>query len=132
MAMDNFEQLSELLSPLLSDPEAMNSLRQAAEQMGLGGLLPDGGVQSAAPPQATPPKEEPYPLSAPAGISPELLSTMGRLLPLLSSPAEDDSTRLLDSLRPFLSGPRAERLDMARQLLSIGRIISILKESKLM
>ena len=39
--MDNLGELGALLTPLLSNPETMNSLRQAAEQMGLGGLLPE-------------------------------------------------------------------------------------------
>ena len=34
--------LSSMVNSLLSDPEAMNGLRQAAEQMGLGELLSGG------------------------------------------------------------------------------------------
>lgn len=128
--MDNLEQLGAMLTPLLSDPETMNSLRQAAEQMGLGGLLPDG--EEIHKPETVSHKPEDPPQLPLSGLSPELLSTVGRLMPLLSAPKEDNTTRLLDALRPFLSQPRAKRLDEAERLLSLTRVLSILKESKLM
>lgn len=130
--MDNLDRLSALLTPLLSDPEAMSSLRQAADQMGLGGLLPENDDShtsaQAAPDEAAQRRNEP----PQTGLPPELLSAVGRLMPLLSAPGEDDASRLLCALRPFLSSHRAKRLEEAERLLSLTRVLSILKESKLM
>jgi len=128
--MDNLEQLSAMLTPLLNDPETMNNLRQAAEHMGLGGLLPEDGKN----PEAVSSQSQPQTRNEAetSGISPEMLSAVGKLMPLLSAPKDDNTTRLLCALRPFLSQPRAKRLDEAERLLSLTRILSILKESKLM
>lgn len=123
--MDNLNQLSELLAPMLSDPQTMNSLRQAAEQMGLGGLLPEGEGHEESCEQEAPPRTQ-------QNIPADMLSAVSRLAPLLSAPKEDETTRLLAALRPFLSQPKAKRLDEAERLLSVTRALSILKESKLM
>lgn len=135
--MDNLGDLSSLgdlsamLTPLLSDPETMNSLRQAAEQMGLGGLLPDSTQTSFGGEHNEDAHTEPEKASS-GGVSSDLLSAVTRLAPLLSAPKEDDATRLLTALRPFLSQSRIHKLDEAERLLSLTRVLSILKESKLM
>ena len=126
--MDNLEELSALVAPLLNDPETMNSLKQAAEQMGFGSLLSgasDGSSEKAA---GGAEKKATQPIELPT----EMLSAAARLAPLLSAQKEDNTTRLLSALRPFLSQPRAKRLDEAERLLSVTRVLSILKESKLM
>lgn len=132
--MDNLEQLSAMLTPLLSDPETMSSLRAAAEQMGLGGLLPEDTAASAddeKTPREPTPSERPSPQPA-DGMNTDILSAVTRLAPLLSAPKEDDTTRLLSALRPFLSEQRVRKLEEAERLLSLTRVLSILKESKLM
>ncbi len=132
--MDNLGDLSAMLSPLLNDPDAMKSIRQAAEQMGLGGLLPDE-IPEKQVPQSDQPKAEPIEEEKTNdGAMPqaELLTAVARLAPLLSAPQEDDTTRLLTALRPFLSESRVQKLDKAERLLSLTRVLSILKESKLM
>jgi|GEM_PF-1051270 len=133
--MDNLEQLGSMLTPLLSDPDTMNSLRQAAEQMGLGGLLPDSeeGAEKTEQPETPADDVSGKKASFPGGaLSPEMLSTLSKVMPLLSSKGDDDAVRLLSALRPFLSTHRARRLDEAERLLSLTRVLSILKESKLM
>lgn len=62
----------------------------------------------------------------------DLFSAVTKLAPLLSAPKEDETTRLLSALRPFLSQERARKLDEAERMLSLTRVLSILKESKLM
>lgn len=127
--MDNLSELGALITPLLSDPQTMSSLRQAAEQMGLGGLL-DGTVGGTGDSDApSPPCVTAQPESA---LPADILSAVTKLAPLLSAPKDDNSTRLLAALRPFLSQPRARKLDEAEKLLSLTRVLSILKESKLM
>lgn len=134
--MDNIEQLGAMLQPLLNDPETMNSLRLAAEQMGLGGLLPgnDAGSSDASrnDTAAKEKTEEKEPRASGLPVSAELLTAVTKLAPLLNAPAEDNTARLLTALRPFLSPTRIKRLDEAQQLLSLARVLSIMKESKLM
>jgi len=99
--------------------------------MGLGGLLPGSDGGQSAPgeaPQANSSDQKTKPDSASA----EMLSAVTKLAPLLSAPKDDDTTRLLSALRPFLSQSRAKRLDEAERLLSVSRVLSIMKESKLM
>lgn len=132
--MDNLGELSAMVAPLLNDPQAMENLRKAAEQMGLGGLLPDpdgaGGGETV--PKEAPRTYNPAHKTKTDNASADMLSAVTKLAPLLSAPKDDDTTRLLSALRPFLSQSRAKRLDEAERLLSVSRIISIMKESKLM
>lgn len=133
--MDNLGDLSALLTPLLNDPQAMDNLRAAAEQMGLGDLLTGGAPAEHKPDDPGQPKNTSAPemaRSAPEMPGAELLSAVTKLAPLLSAPQEDDTTRLLAALRPFLSRHRLQKLDKAERLLSMTRLLSILKESKLM
>ena len=125
--------LSSMVNSLLSDPEAMNGLRQAAEQMGLGELL-SGGSSSGGGDAVSEHSQQRAEKRPPSSAFPdgELLSAVTKLAPLLSAPQEDDASRLLAALRPFLSQPRAQKLDQAERLLSLTRVLSILKESKLM
>ena len=52
--------------------------------------------------------------------------------PLLSSlNNSDDTTRLLDSLRPFLSHERQEKLDKAEKMLKLFRLMPLLRENGL-
>lgn len=58
----------------------------------------------------------------------ELLSSMMKLLPLLSTvQQETDSTRLLRALRPMLSAPKQKRLDEALRLMQLLRFLPLLK-----
>ena len=124
--MDNIEQLSSLLSPILSDPEALGSILETAEQLGLGGML---GGNSAPPPPPSQPRAE----DLGGGISPDLLSTVGKLAPILASVGkEDDTSRLLLALKPFLSGKRERKLETAERMVSMMRVLSVLKDNKLM
>ncbi len=130
--MDNLNELSAMVAPLLNDPQAMDNLRKAAEQMGLGGFLPDSpsaedagdnegesrGTQRNKQPQC-------------GDAQPDMLSMLTKLAPMISADRDDDAARLLSALRPFLSQQRARKLDEAERLLSIGRVLSIIKESKL-
>lgn len=123
--------MSEALQSILSDPSAMEQIRE------LGGMLGLGSETSAA--QKEPPKQ-------PDGIS-SLLSSLGnnqsssapnadmigmmmKLAPLLGSMNEEnDSTRLLYALKPFLSEKRRRRIDQSVRLLGIMRILPLIKES---
>ena len=108
------EDLSAKLSGILSDPEAMKELTALASELGVN----TPGVHKEPEPQ--PPAD------------PSVLSVMSGLIPLMGSlRQEDDTTRLLDAIRPFLSDERKEKLDKAKKLLRMMKLLPLLKDLNL-
>ena len=104
------EDLSEKLAGLLSSPEGMQKIQSA--MAALGGALP----QEEAPP---PP---------PAESGPDM-AMLGKILPLLSNlNQENEDTRLLSALRPYLHGQRAQRLEESMRLMQLMRLLPLLTE----
>lgn len=136
--MDNFE---ETLGNILSNPEAMSKISELSKSLGLSqsdtssqkentnsGF--DMSMLSNLLGGSAPKKEDKNPLSSllNGSLSPELLSSLTRFLPLLQGMnKEDESTVLLNALRPFLSNDKRKRLDEAQKMLKIMRIIPKLK-----
>lgn len=108
------------------------------------GSLGGGNSQNTAPP---PPAQVQNPLGALGalgglgglgggnplgGVTPEMLSMVTKLGPLLGQVnQESDSTRLLNALRPLLSGERQKKVDEAMKILQMMRLLPLLKESGL-
>ncbi len=135
--MDNFE---EAIGNILSNPEAMSKISELSKSLGLGQNTSNQNEQknsgfdmsmlSNILGGSTPKKEEQNPLSSlmSGGLSPELLSSITRFLPLLQGlNREDESTALLNALRPFLSKEKQKRLSDAEKMLKIMRILPKLK-----
>lgn len=93
MATDNLPDLS----ALLSDPTALSAAMEMAKGLFAGADRGSGGGEQSAQPQQAPPAQ-----------------------PL---PAEDDKTRLLLALKPFLSPKRSEK---------VGAVISLMKAMQIM
>ncbi|MBQ6816752.1 MAG: hypothetical protein IJP26_05955 [Clostridia bacterium] len=108
--MDN---LSEKISSLLSDPAALDQIRNMAE-----GLFADN--KTPAEPQINPAEEAP--LNFDFG---KMLSVMGKL----KSTATDERSKLLLALKPHLSPKRQERADKAVKILRLLDLLPLLKES---
>ena len=107
------DDLNAKLSGILSDPEAMKEIAALASSLG----VDTSGVHKA--------PEQPKPAPSDSGA----LSMMTSLMPMLGSmSAEDDTTRLLDAIRPFLSEERRQKLDKAKKLIRIMRLMPMLKE----
>lgn len=113
--MDDF---SEQISKILSDPQAMEQIKSMAGMFGS-----ENNSRPAPAPQ-------PIQNSPPAGMmSPELLSAVGRVMPLLSEYKKDDNaTRLLAALRPFLSRDKQQKLDEATKMLQMLRFLPMIKK----
>ena len=104
------EDLNEKLTRLLSSPEGMSKIQSA--MAALGGVLP----QEEAPP---PPPAE----------SSGDMALLGKILPLLSNlNQENEDTRLLSALRPYLHGQRATRLEESMRLMQLMRLLPLLTE----
>ncbi len=113
--MDDF---SDQISKILSDPQAMEQIKSMA------GML--GAQQSQEPPQPPP---QPQYGSGNGGnmISPEMLGAMSKIMPLLSEyKREDNGTRLLAALRPFLSRDKQKKLDEATRMLQMMRFLPMI------
>lgn len=141
--MDN---LQELLGSVLSDPDAMSKIRSLGKELG---LSPDtDNTESIIPTlqkQSSPDLSNLASLlsnnakgnanqtpSALGGISPEMLSSVTKLMPLFTSFSEEDETTiLLNSLRPFLSPQRRKRLDDAGKMLKVMKILPKLRSTGL-
>jgi hypothetical protein len=105
------EDLSEKLAGLLSSPEGMQKIQSA--MAALGGALPQ---------EETPPPPPP-------GESGPDLAMLGKILPLLSNlNQENEDTRLLSALRPYLHGQRAQRLEESMRLMQLMRLLPLLTE----
>ncbi len=133
------DDLNQQIQNILSDPQAMGQLQGLLRSLGNG--------QGETPPPAAPASSGPDlssllgalggGLSQPssnenalAGATPQALSLMTRLMPLLSQAnREDDATRLLRALRPLLGEQRQKKVDEAIQILQMLRLLPLLKES---
>ena len=136
-------ELEDKLNTILGDPQAMGQIQGLLRSLHSG----SGSSEAAAPepPTAAPAGPDlssllgalgggaPQPAqneSSLAGVSPQALSMMTRLMPLLSQAnREDDATRLLRALRPLLGEQRQKKVDEAIQILQMLRLLPLLKES---
>lgn len=104
------EDLSEKLAGLLSSPEGMAKIQSA--MAALGGALPQ--------------EEAPPPPPAESGAD---MAMLGKILPLLGNlNQENEDTRLLSALRPYLHGQRAQRLEESMRLMQLMRLLPLLTE----
>ncbi len=114
------EDLSQKINDLLSDPSMMEQIKNLA---GLLGQSENNSkpAEAAAPPPSPPPSNN-------NPLNPEILSTVMKIAPLLQSVnQEDDSTRLLRALRPFLSDEKCHRLDEAIKMLGLFKMLPLMK-----
>ena len=115
------EDLNEKLTRLLSSPEGMSKIQSA--MAALGGVLPQEAPQeTVSTPPLTPPPSTPPENSAD-------IAALSKILPLLGSMnQENEDTRLLAALRPYLHGQRAERLEESMRLMKLMKLLPLLTE----
>ena len=108
------EDLSEKLTQLLSSPEGMSKIQSA--MAALGGMM---GEDAPAPPPSPPPPAD-------MGVD---MAAISKILPLLGNlNQENEDTRLLGALRPYLHGQRAERLEESMRLMRLMKLLPLLTE----
>lgn len=101
------------IAEIMSDPEAMEQIQSLGKMMGLDKT-----------------NSEPARLKDSNDIlGDETIGKLTQLMPLISNARkEDDTTRLLGALRPFLSEEKCRRLDNAKKILMMIKLIPALKE----
>lgn len=113
--------IQEKLNQILSNPEALKQVQSLGEQLGLTSQKP-----------AEAPAPKPKPDNPFGGVSSDMLGAVTKLAPLMNSfKGDDDTTRLLHSLRPFLCNERREKLDKAEKMLKMLRMLPLLKDNGL-
>ncbi len=109
------DDINEKITALLSDPAALDGIRNMASS-----LL--GNVPSA-------PKQEPSTENLMPDIDiGKVMSILGRL----KSTGNDERTRLLLALKPHLSEKRRERVDRAVKILKLLDMLPLLQDSGVM
>lgn len=106
------DDLSEKLSGILNDPDAMRDIAALASQLGVDAP----GVH----------KEEKSRETAPSNDTAAQLMALAPMLGSLKQ--EDDTTRLLDAMRPFLSEERQQKLDKAKRLIKVMKLMPLIKD----
>ena len=106
------DDLSEKLSGILSDPEAMRDIAALASQLG----IEKPGLHT-------------KPESEKADLGGDTAAMLSGLMPMIGSlKQEDDTTRLLEAMRPFLSEDRRQKLDKAKRLIKVMKLMPLLKD----
>lgn len=132
--MDN---IGELINSVLSDPGAMEKLRETARQFGIDadalvGESGETGGESHSEVLETQSSDSNKNLNSTGDINMDMISAMTKITPLLSKlREEDDMTRLIHALKPYLSGDRRKKADEADKIMAVMRIIPLLKNTKL-
>ena len=111
------EDLTGKISQILGDPQAMEQIMSLKNL-----ILPDISDK----PQEQPSCEQKPQMPV---FSDDSMQTIMKIVPLLSNiKQEDDTTRLLRALRPFLSADRQQKLDEASKILQLIKILPIIKQ----
>lgn len=121
--MDDF---ASKLGSIMSNPQMMSELKSLSSMLGLSDAQNDNKAND----NSNEVGEKGGLLDA---SSTDTLSLITSLMPLLSGiNKEDDTTRLLNSLRPFLSERRQAKLDGAIKLIKVIKLLPIIKETRLL
>ncbi len=133
--MSDMGGLGDILGSILENPEAMSKLREQAEAMGLGDILPPDGAtsgdsgeffgfgESSAQPSCG---------SSQNGRSDDdLAGILVNLLPLIEGlNKDDDASRMLHSLSPFINEQRRKKLGEAERIMKLVRLLEFMPNLK--
>lgn len=104
------DDLAAKLESILHSPEGMDTLQNMISALGIG-------------------NEEKPTEALPSSDSMPDMTVLLKLAPMLSGlSAENDNTRLLGALRPYLHGEREKRLDTAIQMMRLAKLLPLLQE----
>lgn len=121
------------ISSILSDPDAMRKIKDLGKTLGLTDSekeeiteIPKEKSQGFDPNMLTSLLGQKS--SSKSGIDFDTISSFSKLVPLMKGFSQDDeSTALLNALKPFLSADKRKRLDDANKMLKIMRLLPMLR-----
>ena len=107
------DDLSQKLAGILNNPEALENLKNMADSILSGDNSSNGGGSS--PPQGFPDMEQ--------------LSNIMAIMSKLNGSQDNDRTRLINALKPYLSEKRQAKAENAIKILKIMELWPLIKES---
>lgn len=111
------DDLANKISEIMSDPQALKQIQGLGEMLGLNNTS-NSVVHN------TPDNNN---------DAPDMMGMVTKLAPILGNiNKEDDTTRLLFALRPFLSAERRKKLDEAAKLIKMMRLLPVIKDTNLL
>ena len=125
------DDLSDKIARLLSSPEGMEKIRTVMSSLGSDApaAIPAAASVPAATAAPAAPTVTPAPPASAGGSGAPDPALLGRVMPLLGAlNSENDDTRLLQALRPYLHGEREQRLDETMRLLRLTRLLPLLQD----
>lgn len=124
------DDLTEQLNKVLSDPQSMAQIQNIMGSLGLNNdsEKSTNNTQTQSP---TLNNNEPgLNLGSLNYISPDMINAVTKIAPLLNKVKTDDnSTRLLNALKPMLSDTKSKKVDEALKVLQIIKLFPALKDS---
>lgn len=130
--------LESTISGILSDPDAMRQIQELGKSLGFTGS--DQSAEKANAPYTAPPakKISGFDLSSLSSLisngsgntlpDTDTIGSIAKFLPLIKGMNKDDeTTALLNALRPFLSAEKRRKLDDASKMLKVMRMLPFLK-----
>lgn len=120
------EDIAGKLGDLLSDPEIMSKIQ------GLSGMFKKSDNNKSKSNSGEDEDNNEDAESQNFEIPPDIIPTILKIMPLLSSlKKEDKYTKFLKSLKPLLSEPRQEKIDRCSQIMNLVKILPLLKSGGL-
>lgn len=117
------DDLNAKINELLSDPNSLEQLKGLGEMLGIN--TSTDMVHSK--------KKQNQSNDISSMLSPDMMGAVTKLMPMLTSlNKEDDTTRLLNALRPFLSDERKQKLDTASKLIKMMKLLPMIKDTKIL
>ncbi|MBQ0098249.1 MAG: hypothetical protein KBS62_04875 [Oscillospiraceae bacterium] len=115
------DDISAKIGEILSDPEALKQIEELSSMLGKSDLP---SVHKEPPP----PKNDFSSLFQ----NNDTMKMLSKIVPIMQSiKEEDDTTRLLFAIRPFLSEKRQKKLDEATKILKMMKLLPLLKDFNL-
>ncbi len=117
------DDISAKIGEILSDPEALKQIEELSSMLGKNDLP---SIHKEPPP----PKNNDFSFLFQNNDTMKMLS---KIVPIMQSiKEEDDTTRLLFAIRPFLSEKRQKKLDEATKMLKMMKLLPLLKDFNLL
>ena len=116
------DDLTAKISELLNSQEGIKQIAEMAQQLGIDPSQLDGVLGSETPPKKDKPVQDMF-----DGINVETLLKIQRIMNQMNS---NKDTALLDALKPYMSPERSQKIEEAKKIMNLMRIIPIINSER--
>lgn len=124
--------IQDKIAEIMADPQALKQVQSLGKMLGLNKELnfaenqQSTSLNSVSEINNTPQTSMPFTNNP---INSEIMTKIIKIMPLINQAnQEDDVSKLLKALRPFLSNEKCKKLDSAKKIIQVLKIIPLLKE----